>query len=200
MRPMRRRGEEQEVGVVRVAEDRRALAEIIEDESRQDEIEPGAANGGFAEMAHVGIERFAAGDGQDHGTQRHERRARRVHKQQRAIIGIESPQNTRRLRNGKEPDHGKDREPHHHDRSEQSADLGGAPALHDEKADQDDERRRDDEGLEGTAFGAQAFDCAEHGDGRRQHPIAVEQRETENGRHPDHGLDASSQAAGAAGQ
>ena len=45
---------------LRVVEDQRALAEIVADERRQDEEQPGRLDRPPAEMAHVGIERLRA--------------------------------------------------------------------------------------------------------------------------------------------
>src|SRR5262249_46904780 len=50
----------------RRAEEKRALAEVVEEERRQDHAEPGEANGAAAEVSHVGIEGLGAGDGEYH--------------------------------------------------------------------------------------------------------------------------------------
>ena len=44
----------------RVAQHERALAEVVQRQRRQHQVEPGALDGRAAEMAHVGIERFGA--------------------------------------------------------------------------------------------------------------------------------------------
>ena len=48
----------------------RALAEIVDQQRRQHEPEPGALDRLAAEMAEIGIERLAAGDGQKHRAER----------------------------------------------------------------------------------------------------------------------------------
>ena len=44
-----------------IGEYERALAEIVEQQRRQHQTEPGAADGGGPDMAHVGVKRFRAG-------------------------------------------------------------------------------------------------------------------------------------------
>ena len=46
-------------------ENQRALAEIVEDERRQHEPDPGGLDRLAAEMAKIGVERFGAGDGEE---------------------------------------------------------------------------------------------------------------------------------------
>ena len=50
--------------------DQRALPQIIERQRRQHEAEPGDLDRRPAEMTEVGIERFGAGDGKEHGAER----------------------------------------------------------------------------------------------------------------------------------
>ncbi len=69
--PSRRTGSPSSLGS---DEHERALAEVVEDERRHDEREPREADGPRAEVAHVGVERLAAGDGEDDGAE-HERAA-----------------------------------------------------------------------------------------------------------------------------
>ncbi len=63
--PLRGHLEERGAGGVRVAEEESALAEVVEGEGWEDEVEPCAADGVWAEVAHVGVEGFAAGDGEE---------------------------------------------------------------------------------------------------------------------------------------
>ena len=63
-------GIEQEEGVLDLAgicEKQRALAEVVQGKAGQDEPEPGHLDRAASEMAHVGIERLGARDGQEHG-------------------------------------------------------------------------------------------------------------------------------------
>ena len=49
-----------------IGEEQCALAEIVEQKAREHDGEPSGADRDAAEMAHVGIERLAARDGQEH--------------------------------------------------------------------------------------------------------------------------------------
>ena len=55
-----------------VGEQQRALSEVVERERRQHEARPGDAHRPAAEMAHVGVERFRAGDDEHDRTEREE--------------------------------------------------------------------------------------------------------------------------------
>jgi hypothetical protein len=55
-------GEERVGDGAGVAQDERPLTEVAEHERREDEGEPRQADGPCAEVAHVGVERLAAGD------------------------------------------------------------------------------------------------------------------------------------------
>lgn len=59
---MRGHVEERIIGGGRGAEYQRALAEIIQHDGGEDEEDPGGADRVAAEMAHVGVEGFSAGD------------------------------------------------------------------------------------------------------------------------------------------
>ena len=51
------------------AQQQRALAEVVQQQRRQHQREPRHPNRPLAEMAHVGVERFAAGDHQEDGAE-----------------------------------------------------------------------------------------------------------------------------------
>ena len=55
---------------MRIAQQERALAHIIEDQARIDEGQPGKVDRLAAEMTHVGIKRFCAGNTQDDRAER----------------------------------------------------------------------------------------------------------------------------------
>ena len=79
--------------------------------------------------------------------------------------------------NAQQPEHC---EPDQHDRAEQPADFCGATALNQEQPDEDRQRDRYDEGFENRRCDLDAFNRAEHRDGRRDHPIAIQQRRAEH--------------------
>ena len=55
-----------------VDQQQRALAEVVQQERGQHEREPGEANRPLAEVAHVGVQRLAAGDRQEHRAEHRE--------------------------------------------------------------------------------------------------------------------------------
>ena len=71
-RPRRRQQEERLLDAAGFDQQQRALAEVVQQQRRQHQREPGEADRPLAEVAHVGIERFAAGDDQEHGAEHRE--------------------------------------------------------------------------------------------------------------------------------
>ena len=71
------------LGRGRVGKDERPLSEIIDDERRKHEAEPGGADRPASEMAEIGVERLGAGDGQAHRAEHRKRDARMVEEEER---------------------------------------------------------------------------------------------------------------------
>ena len=67
--------EERVLRRLRVLDEARRLPEVVEQQGGHDEREPGEADGVAAEVAHVGIERLAAGDDEDDAAEDEERLA-----------------------------------------------------------------------------------------------------------------------------
>ncbi len=85
----------------------------------------------------------------------------------RGTYQLNSPQN----RHGAEPDQ--------HDRAEEAPHPGRSPALQQKQSGQDADRQGDDIGCEGRRDDANAFNSAEHRNGRRYHAVPVDQAGTE---------------------
>ena len=68
--PTRRKQIEGVFDRLRVVEDQRALAEIVADQGRQNDEQPGRLDRPASEMAHVGVERLRAGHRQKDAAQR----------------------------------------------------------------------------------------------------------------------------------
>ena len=68
--------EERVLARLGIRQQQRALADVVDDQRRQHQREPGDANRLAAEVAHVGVERFGAGDRR--GTPRRACRASRA--------------------------------------------------------------------------------------------------------------------------
>ena len=65
---------ERVLDALRVMQHQRALAKVIEKQSRQHQAKPGEANGPGSEVPQIGIQSLRAGDGQEHRTQNDEPR------------------------------------------------------------------------------------------------------------------------------
>ena len=68
-------------------QERRALAEIVQDQRGEHDREPCEANGKFSEVTHVGVKRLAARYRQNHGAERDEG-GPRLAKEQRDPVGV----------------------------------------------------------------------------------------------------------------
>ena len=64
-RPRRRQQEERLLRRLRVGHQQRALAEVVQQQRRQHEREPGDPDRPLAEVPHVRVERLAAGDDEE---------------------------------------------------------------------------------------------------------------------------------------
>ncbi len=68
-RPVGRQQEERIVQRLGVLQDQRTLAQIVQRQAGKDEPDPGDLDRRPAEMAHVGVERLGAGDGEEDAAQ-----------------------------------------------------------------------------------------------------------------------------------
>ena len=66
---LRHQLEEHLMDLAGIGDDECALAEVVEQQAGHDQAEPGHADRLAAEMAHVGVERLGAGDGQHDRTE-----------------------------------------------------------------------------------------------------------------------------------
>ena len=183
-------GGEREEGVshgARIAKDMGALTEVAEHEGGQDEGEPREPDGLDAEVAHVGVEGLAAGDGEDDGSKNMEAGPAVVGEVFPGVVGRKGGEDF-----GIEAEvigsKGADRqEPNDHNWTEKFSDGAGALALNRKKSDENyategyDKRGGIREG-DGEAFGG-----AEDGDGRGDDAIAIEKRGTHDGDESDDG-------------
>ncbi len=132
-------------------------------------------------MTHVGVERLATGDGQHHRAECDEGCPGLAKEQCQPIGGIGGHEDLGRLHDRHKAQHGNGGKPDQHHRPEQFADLVGPARLQQEEADQDDEGHRHDSGSERGILDTETFDGAQHRDRRRQHAVAVEQSEPDDG-------------------
>ena len=164
------------------AQDERALPEITEGERREDEREPGDADGPAPEVAHVGVEGLAAGDGEDDDAEDGHPAEAVVREVERAPVGRHGGEDDGVADNLFDAERADREKPDHHHRPEQPSDLTAPAPLDREEAEQDHARQRDNERVELRRGHVQPFDCAQHRDRRRDHPVAEEERGARRGR------------------
>ena len=131
-------------------------------------------------MAHVGIERFPAGECEEHGADHREGNHRARGHETNRLDRAERFEDLRRCPNidgTEQPDHD---EPGDHDRAEQPADARGAATLDHEQPDQDRERNRQGEVVELRRDELEALHRRQHGNGRRDDAVAIEQRRAQD--------------------
>jgi len=134
-------------------------------------------------MPHVGVQRLAAGHGQDDGPEREEALPGMAEQELDRVDRIERRQHRRRVQDADHAQHRQHAEPGAHDRAEEAADRAGAVFLDREQDGQDNRGDRHDVVLERRRDHVQALDRAEHRDGRGDHAVAVEQRGGEDAEH-----------------
>ena len=126
-------------------------------------------------MAHVGVERFGAGDGEHHGAEREEAQHGLVDNELRGIERTNRLQHFGRSADINDSRDGERRKPQAHHRAEHQADRARPMSLNGEKAGQD---QGGDRHHIRSQFGRdhfEPFDRAQHRNRRRDHAVAVEQ-------------------------
>lgn len=168
-----------------VLEEERALAEVADEERGEDHQEPRGADGALSEMPHVGVEGLAPRDG-EHDRPEHQEGSGAVLREEGGRVrggqggeDLGAPHDMGRAEGG----HGD--EPDERDGAEDRAYARGAPPLKEEEADEERDGDRDHEAVEGVRGHAEALDGAEDGDGRGDHPVAVEEGRAEMGIYPN---------------
>jgi len=163
-----------------VLNQQRALAEIVHQQGGEDHGEPGQANRPAPEMAEVGVQRFATGDGQKYSAQ-HEQTALPVARQEvHAVPRVDGREHGWRVNDVAHAERGDGHEPHERDWTEYGPDDARTALLNHEQPDQDCDRDRHDERFQARRRNLEAFYGAQDGDGGRDHAVAVEQCGTEH--------------------
>ena len=147
----------------------RALPEIVDQQRRQNEAEPGALDRLPAEMAEIGIERLAAGDGKKHRAERDQADVAVRRHEADGVDGIDGGKHREIVADVHGAGDGDGDEPDQHHRTEEGRDPRGAAALHREQGDQDDDGERQHVVLQRRRHQFQALDRRQHRDGRRDH-------------------------------
>jgi hypothetical protein len=162
-------------GRIRLHEQQRALAQVIEHEPRPRYEEPGKTNRLRAEVPEVRVRRFVAGHHQEHGTDDQHRSRGVVNKKSQAERGIDGIEHGRMTYDAVDAKHAEHHEPHEHDRSEESTDRAGATPLQREEREQRGDRDGHDRVLECRRDDVGSFNCAEDGDRWCYRSVTVEE-------------------------
>ncbi|MNO73588.1 hypothetical protein D3C76_645600 [compost metagenome] len=164
---------------LRVAQDQRALAEVVQHQPWQHQHEPGARNRLAAEVAHIGIQGFGAGQREHHRTEDGHANSRVNDEKLHAPGGVERLQHFGSLQDAISTQCTENQKPKHHDRTEQDADPCSAVLLDQEQANQNHQGQRDDPVLYPVKRKLQPLYSRKHRNGRGDHAVAIEQRSTE---------------------
>jgi len=126
-------------------------------------------------MPHIGIKRLGAGHREDDRTQQHEAINGVADNQLDPIERVQRLEDAGILRDLRQPEKPKYREPEDQHRAEEAAHAPRAAPLRHEQDDQQHQRERYHIGLQLRRSHLQTFDRAQDGDRRGQHAIAKEQ-------------------------
>src|SRR5712692_7209242 len=160
---------------LRLSEHERALAEVVEHEGRQHHDEPREPDRTAPEVAHVGVKRLGSGDGEHDGPQDKKACGSVAREKLEAVPGIEGEENgggPSDLDSAEGPD---GREPHEHDGPEDPAHAPRAVALADEEEEENGQGGGHHEVAQLGHSDLEPLDGAQHGDGRRDDAVAVEE-------------------------
>ncbi len=163
----------------------RALAEVVEDQRRQDDGVPIGSNRAQTEVTHVGVESLAAGDTEDDGAEEQDAVALVFHEELHGILRVDRGEHGGVCNDVPRAEHRDHHEPDECQRSEDGTDTGGASFLHEEEAEQNRDRDGHDRRLERRGCDFQTLHRGEHRDRRRDDSVAVEQRGSEEGEQDD---------------
>ena len=197
LRPLRDRHIERIGDGFGIRQQHRALPVIVQYQRRQNKAEPTPADRFFSKVAHVGIQRFTAGDGQHHRAENQHRMPVVGGEKIPCPVGIHGLEYARILGDVVDTERCDHHEPGDHDRAEGFADFRGAETLDCEQPAQNHQTDRHHPLFEHRRDHFQTLDRAKHGDGRGDHAVAEKQRRAENAEnahdvtHPRAGLEAA---------
>ena len=107
----------------------RPLTKVVQYQRRQHDRKPGQANRQFAEMPHVGIQRFHAGNRQHHRPQRHKRDGFIFEEEMNRPVRVQRLQHFRVSENTARAQYRQQQEPDQHNRREQLTHHAGTVLL-----------------------------------------------------------------------
>jgi hypothetical protein len=131
-------------------------------------------------VPHVRIQRLGARHREEHGAENDERQAGMRREQLDGVPGIDRDEYPRRLHDFNETQHGERGKPQHHDGSEQPAHFFRTAPLDGKQHHDDTQRHGNHRARQIGIQDLQALDSAEHGNGRRDQRVAIEQRRSQH--------------------
>ena len=176
-----------------LSEDRRALehqgrlARVIQDEAREDHRGPGEPDRPGAEMAHVRVKRLGTRNAQKDPSEDEKSGTSAGEEIADPVAWIDREEDRGVPRNAPDPEQRDRREPKRHDRAERPADAGSPLGLDREQRHEDQNRGGEHIGGEGRKHDVQPLQRREHGNRRRDRPVAVDQRRAEKTDRDDDG-------------
>ncbi|MNS73160.1 hypothetical protein D3C72_1065920 [compost metagenome] len=181
--PARRQQVEGVTCRLRVLQQYRALAKVVEHQRRQHQDEPGAGDRLAAKVAHVGVQRLGTGQRQHHRAEDGHAHAGVNHEEVHRPDRVECLEHFRALRDAMRSQRAQRHEPGDHDRAEQLADLLGAVLLHQEQRHQHHQRNRHNPVVDAFEGQPHALDRRQHRHRRGDHAVAIEQRSADQPAH-----------------
>ena len=170
-----------------VPQQQRPLPEIVEQQRRQSDAEPGELNRPVAEVAEVGVQRLAAGHDEEDGPQHDEPPIHVRREDAHGVLRQDRGEHAGLVDDLLQPEDRDGREPHEHHPAEDRPDARGALALEQEQADEDDQRERNHPIDQARRGDLESLDGAHHGDRRGQRAVGIDQGGAEDAEH-DHDL------------
>jgi len=174
--PARRQQVERVARRVRVLQQQRALAKIVDYQRRQHQGKPGTGYRFAAKVAHVGVQRLGAGQCQHHRTEYGHPHAGVNDEEIDRPDRVERLEHFRALADAMHAQDGQRQKPGDHDRAEQLADLLGAMLLRHEQRHQHHQRDGHHPVVDTFERQAHTLHRRQHRHGRGDHAVAVEQR------------------------
>ena len=147
-RPLRRQQEERVFNRFRVLQQQRALAKIVQHQRGQHDGEPGNADRQFAEVAHIGVQRFHPGNRQHHRAKRNKGNGLVLQEEVHSPVGVQRLQNFRISVNASRAQHRQQQEPDQHNRRKQLADHASPVLLDHKQQGEHDNGDRDNPGIQ----------------------------------------------------
>ena len=155
------------------------LAGVAQQECGQDDPIPGRADRRAAEVSHVSVERFTAGDCQEDTAEYDEALPTVTRQKAQRLERIDRGHDDRLADDTEQAEYCNGGEPEQHDRPKDAADTGGAARLDEEQAEQYCQGRRQHVGLERVGDDVDALQRTQHRDCWCNDAVAVDQGRAE---------------------